>query len=246
MRTTITRRLLDVATAGTALVAALALAGCGSAGPAATPTQPAAAATSSTPAPSATTSPVDLVAQVGLTDTDLANGYTVKLMDGGDQVGGQVTLDNCGYDFTTEAHRVARRQVILLTAQGQPAGASNEVVAYDSPDSAAQALTQFRTSVTGCPKGTFEKSTVAGVPDRRYDVSTVTASASLPVKDNAVATLDVSAKGSNEKLFVVLIFQRKGAVLDGTYLQMTTKPTAVDVAAVTQLATISGKRLAAA
>lgn len=177
MRTTITRRVLDAATAGTVLVVALTLAGCGSASPT--------AATSSTPPPKVTTSPANLVAQVGLTNKDLANGFTVKLMDGGDQVAGQVTLDNCGYAFTTETHRVARRQVTLITDKGQPSGASNEVVAYDSPQSATQALTQFRASVKGCPKGKFEKSTVAGVPDLRYVVSTVTQSASLPVKDNA-------------------------------------------------------------
>ena len=53
-------------------------------------------------------------------------------MEDGDQVVDQVTLDNCGYDLTTEAHRVVRRQdVVYAGASG--AGVSNELVAYDSP-----------------------------------------------------------------------------------------------------------------
>ena len=68
-------------------------------------------------------------------------------------------------------------------------------VAYDSADQAAKALTQFRASVTGCPKNAFVHSTVAGVPDLRY-AGVLTNDPTLPVADNAVDTVTLTVKGS--------------------------------------------------
>jgi hypothetical protein len=234
-------RLTRASTAAAAAALALGLAGCGSSSGPPAATQVAAPATST---PAAAPSPAAVVTRVSLVAGDLATGYTVKLIPGGDQVQGQVTLDNCGYTFTTEAHRVARRQVAIFSPTGARVGAANEVVAYDSPAQAAKALTEFRASVQRCPKGVFEQSTVAGTPDLRYDASTIATVPGLPVQDNAVATIAVTAKGSGQRLYGVLIFQRQGSVLDGVYLQSPTKPTAADIAAVRALAAITGKRLA--
>ena len=51
--------------------------------------------------------------RIALRKGDLATGYTLRLIPGGDTVRGEVTLDNCGFNFTTEAHRVARRQYAI-------------------------------------------------------------------------------------------------------------------------------------
>jgi hypothetical protein len=186
-----------------------------------------------------------VVEHVGLAETDLQGGYTVKLMPSGDQVVGQVTLDNCGYTFTTEAHRVARRQVNLVDPTGQPTGVSNEVVAYDNEASAARALDEFRASVTRCPKGVYVPSSVAGVPPLRYEQTKLTAVPSLPVKDNAMATLAVTPKGETQRAYLVAVFERRGAVLDATYLQPSSAaPTADDIAGLLALAATTGSRLA--
>jgi hypothetical protein len=222
------------------IVVAIGLTGCGSSS-----TPKASQGASASPTPLVTQAPEDLVTRAGLVNGDLAGGQTVRLMDGGDQVDGQVTLDNCGFDFTTEAHRLARRQVLVLAANGRKTGQSNEVVAYDSQGQAALALSQFRASVTRCPKHAFEASTVAGVPDLRYDVSKIATDAALPVKDNVVATIEVTPKGSNQHLYGVLIFQLRGTVLDGVYLLSDTKPTPRALAALRALATRTGRKLAA-
>ena len=192
--------------------------------------------------PTVPLSPAALVARVVAADGDLGKGSRVKLIQGGDQVAGQVTLDNCGYHFTSEAHRVARRQVIVYGADGQRIGA-NEVVAYDSADQAAKALTQFRASVTGCPKNAFVHSTVAGVPDLRY-AGVLTTDPTLPVADNAVDTVTLTVKGSLKHQYGVLIFQRQGRVLDGVYLEAAAPLTASARAGLQKLAGFTGRRLA--
>jgi len=74
-----------------------------------------------------------------LQPTDFRTGFAVRLLPAGDQVHGQVTLDNCGYRFRSEAHRVARRQYEVLDAAGRKIGLSNELVADDWPGQAARA-----------------------------------------------------------------------------------------------------------
>src|SRR5699024_3146415 len=99
---------------------------------------------------------------------------------------GQVTLDNCGFDFTTERYRVARRQYRVLNSFGSDTGLSNEVVAYDTSAHAAQALTQWRAAVAECPT-TPVRSSVEGVPPMRFTViSNVVNSKELPTDSNTV------------------------------------------------------------
>jgi hypothetical protein len=140
---------------------------------------------------------------------------------------------------------VARRQLSVVTAKNQEIGVSNEVVAYDSAAQAAKALSQLRTSVTTCKTTVFHKSAVKGAPLLRYSDNKVTTAKNLPVKDNAVASSLVTPKRATGHLYVVLIFQRRGTVLTGVYLNQLTKPTAADLKALHLLAAATGKRLAA-
>jgi hypothetical protein len=231
-------RLTRVAAIGAAVPLLIALTGCGSSDPTAAATQPTTASQPVTVAPSA------LVGRVGLVDSDLRAGGHVRLYQAGDQVQGQVTLDNCGYDFTTEAYRVARRQVGVVNPKNRKAFFSNEVVAYDTPARAAMALNQFRMSVVHCPRHTFQKSTVASVPPLRYDVSRLRPTRGLPVSDSAVAAIVVNAKGGRH-LYGLLIFQRQGTVLSGIYLQSSTRLAAADIRTEMSLAKVTGGRLAA-
>lgn len=244
--------------ASAAVVAVLGLAGCTSSPPSpsssSTPTtSPSGSSTPSTEAPTPSASPAptssissaaQLVEQVVLTTDDVGDGYQVKLIPGGDQVVGQVTLDYCGFTFTSEAHRVARRQVEVLTTAGDPTGISNEVVAYDTAADAAKAMAEFRNAVKTCPLGVYRNSSVLGEPDMRFDVSKLSTSAALPVADNAIGVATVRAKGQTGQIYSRLVLQLSGTVLDATYLNGDTPLTADDIAGVDGLAGLTGSRMA--
>jgi hypothetical protein len=83
------------------------------------------------------------------------------------------------------------------------------------------------------------------VPDRRYSVAKLRDSQQLPVSDNAVVTLKIRFRGDSKSVWQVLIFQRRGTVLDAMYQAYAKKPTAAKVAALRSLSQITGGRLAA-
>jgi hypothetical protein len=241
--------LRRASTAGAGLILALGLAGCGSsaASPAGTTSATSSPAASSSPSASATgsaaTTPAALVEQVVLAAGDVATGYAVKLIPGGDRVAGQVTLDYCGYRYASEAHRVARRQVAVYTSSGDMVGASNEVVAYDTPAHAAEALAEFTAAVKRCPRNVFAKGTVSGQPPIRYDKGTLSTSTQLPLPGNAVVMITETAKGIPGHLYNVYIMQVRGTVLDAVYLTSQLTLTQDDLAAAMHLADLTGQRL---
>ena len=179
-----------------------------------------------------------------LKGSDFQAGYTVSLIDGGDQVAGQVTLDNCGYNFTTEKNRVARRQYHVSSGEGD-IGLSNELVAYDSAQDAAKALAQWHAAAQHCPR-TPVRSKVAGMPpmverifDNQLDVR------GLPLHHNAVTSMSAKVKGEGT-IYNISILQVRGRYLDNVYLLSDQPITTRDSAAVLGLAALTGKRLASA
>ncbi len=189
--------------------------------------------------------PTELVTKVLLINGDLATGYATRLVPGGRKVRGEVTLTNCGYRFTTEKYRVARRQVVVMKGTTS-VGLSNEVVAYDTGAHAALALAQLRRSVRGCTVGMYITSEVKGVPDIRYDVSRVTSGLThLPVADNAVVSLKEKPRGTAKPFFQVIVAQRAGRVLNLMYLGTRTAPADAALNTVGALAVVTGQRLAA-
>ena len=189
--------------------------------------------------------PDALVKKVALVKADFTDGTKVKLIQDGDVVAGQVTLDNCGALFTTEAHRTARHQTVMVSAKKRAYGFSNEVVAYDTTQRAAAALEELRQSIAHCPKKIFIPSKVQGVPDTRNDVNKLSTFAGLPVKDTAVQTLVLSAHGTTQHFYGMAIYQRQGTVLDIVYLQSMKKLPPEAVKKLRSLALLTGKRLAA-
>lgn len=185
-----------------------------------------------------------LVNQVAIRGADLGRRGSVRLYEGGDQVKGRVTLDNCGYDFTTESHRVARRQVRVVVNRNRRVGLSNEVVAYGSPERAAEAINEFRVSVETCARRGYHVSGVQGVPDLRYLVSRHRTAPGLPIEDNTVATLAVRTKDSDRRYHQMIVFQRRGTVLTGMYLSTVSKPTPAQRAILWSLVRRTGARLA--
>jgi hypothetical protein len=226
---------------GLVLLLTLSLAGCASSGTGAA-SDPVIAKSAIPTA--AKLSPTALVTRVGLVSGDFSDGRSVRLINAGDEVAGQVTLDNCGTFFTTEAHRVARRQTAIVP-EGRASFFSNEVVVYDTVAQAAKALNQLRSSVRHCPTDTLVPLEAHGVPAVRYDVSRLSTISGLPVKDSAQVVITISAKGTSKRLHGLFIFQRQGTVLDIVYLQTLQNPTSAETAVAQELAQITGKRLAA-
>lgn len=196
-------------------------------------------------AAAATVTPKALIKQIALKNADFTDGRTVALMTHGNRVHGQPTLGDCGFNFTTEKHRVARHQTLVVPTSARRWLDSNETVAYESSHFAAKALRQLRKAIKQCPMHVYLPSVVAGQPASRYDVAKVHASRQLPVADNAVVTLKLRTKGKSKSYWAVLIFQRHGTVLDAMYGESRKKPTKAKVAALRSLAQITGSRLAA-
>jgi hypothetical protein len=182
--------------------------------------------------------------RVALRDSDFRAGCALRLTPDGDKVAGQVTLDNCGFAFTSELYRVARLQYSLYHGGGRRVGVSDELVAYDSPIEAAAALAQWRNATAHCPRRLVH-STIAGMPPLHervtYNASRVR---SLPNANNTITVESLAARGIGTR-WAVAVLQVRGRILDAVYLTMTSRPTPDEIAAATNLAAITGRRLAA-
>lgn len=201
---------------------------------------------SSASAPSTTTRPTTStsgssagrsLASLSDAASDLGAGEHEGLMEDGDDAVGSVTLDWCGFDFTTEAHREARRQVVIGNSSTDYV-ASIEVVRY-RPGYAAKALAEMRKAVTTCPPTKPEASRVAGEPTATY------VSRSLPdrvlrsvVPAHLAVTATATPTDGSGALHRTFVFQQRGDVLIGVYADAPARAVA--------LANASGRRLAAA
>lgn len=180
---------------------------------------------------------------VALQPTDLQSGFHTRLVPDGDQVAGQVTLDNCGYIFTTEAHRVARRQYEVVDATGRDVGVGNEVVAYDTPANAALALRQWHEAAMSCPNHPVSSS-VAGITRLTEHITDdEVGSRSLPVAPNVVTAESISRPSFGTK-YMIAVLQVHGRILDAIYAQQDAAPTAGDIRGAETVAAATGQHLA--
>lgn len=90
-----------------------------------------------------------LLDQLGLRPTDVEPAAAVGLIEGGDQVRGQKTLDLCKAVFPSESHRTARRQLVAVDATRAQI-MSTEAVLYDSPAALANGFTQLKRAAPLC------------------------------------------------------------------------------------------------
>lgn len=170
-------------------------------------------------APVVHVSPQQVVQQVGLSDKDLRGGLQVSLMKGGNVVKGQTTLGPCGYAYTTEAHRVARREVTVLTAAKQPTGIFNEVVVYDSAASAAKSMSELRTALAHCPRTFVHESGGSSTLVQFSRVRTRVLSGALTktpgetFDEAVVTTFTETAKSPHVSAYAMVIGARRGAVV---------------------------------
>jgi len=146
---------------------------------------------------------------------DVPTANTVQLLDGGNAVSGQTTLDLCNGTYPSEALRSARLQVVEYDGTGSGV-LSTEAVLYRHGSDATQAMGEIRSVAAACPDrpvvspvgeptittrfqaapdGSWPK--VAGVNRQAYAFTTTD---SLGVSDTHIA-----------------VYLQRGRVLEGVY-----------------------------
>ena len=119
------------------------------------------ASPSATPAP--TPDAKNPLSAIGLQASDLATDRQVSVLPDGTSLG-VPTLDFCDAKYPSESLRVKRLQVGAFQSDGTYAGLSTEVVTYESPEAAQQALAEVIKARLNCPVGkqitTFDKHTL--------------------------------------------------------------------------------------
>lgn len=127
---------------------------------------------------------------------------------------GFVTLDLCGYRFTSEARRTDRLQV-NYDRPGAVIKYSNEVVSY-APGGTRLALRELNQAVNRCPAKPVV-STVQGVPPLTYRITRLSTAGLLP---GAVALrINVYGvyKGKRFSETDAAIYQARGNILSALY-----------------------------
>lgn len=171
-------------------------------------------ATDATSATAPRTGPV--LQKVALVESDLPQGVQLELVEGGDEVEGRVTLDMCGYQFTTEQARAERYQIEASDDQGARV-VSNEGVLYESAQDAAAAMEELRTSIRECPEDRPVRSAVEGVPPLTYDLTLVPEEEMEDLVADRVALSAVLRDEEGQSATFGLVYQRRGRVLVGLY-----------------------------
>ena len=110
-----------------------------------------------TPLPSPTTSesltPVQEVLQgIGLQASDLPNGWRAVVPSLGNRLVGP-TLDVCGASFPSEAKRLVRRFTESVDGAGVAGTVATDVVQYESPAAALEALAEVMAAAPTCATG---------------------------------------------------------------------------------------------
>jgi hypothetical protein len=200
--------------------------------------------TSAPPAPVVTAHGIaGVLEHDALRTADFPAGYTVQLVSKGDQVRGQTTLVNCGYHFTTERHRVARRGYAVHQPGGQYRGINNELVAYDKASQAALALRQWHKATERCAHHALpmKRGNHGALKAKERALGTVLHDGALPINQNML-TLE-SLKQHSRTLFLTAMLQRRGRILDCLFVFNTQRPDATEIDAELRLAAVTGNRL---
>lgn len=172
------------------------------------------------PSPSGTTSSPkaltdeQLVRSIGLSPANIPAGYrTRNIMRDGETVVAQVTLSLCGASFASERLRTARHQVAYRAGRGD-GSVSTETVAYRS-GGAQQAMSEVRHSIATCPTG-FVDSGIEGVPPTKQRFTPLALQPDW--EPGTVAVRMTQTSGTGQSATGILIYQRRGNVLSGTYV----------------------------
>lgn len=115
------------------------------------PTVPGGPSTTTTIAPPASSDPAaSALSRMVLQQSDVPTADTVGLIQGGNSVTGEATLDLCNGTFPSESLRTAREQVAAVDAQGNDV-LSTEAVAYKNAAATLQAFGELKSVAANCP-----------------------------------------------------------------------------------------------
>jgi hypothetical protein len=164
----------------------------------------------------AASSPAAKVAAVLLKPAQVGTGFKLRELAGGRQVRNQVTLDLCGYRFTSEALRLARHQVAYVKQGTTQEALSNEVVAY-KPGGAARAMRELHDAIAHCPRG-YVPTKVQGVGPMKNRLAPLAQHGLLP---GTVAEVDhvteLRPNNTVASYVAIFVYQVRDDVLSGVY-----------------------------
>lgn len=146
--------------------------------------------------------------------SQLGPGYKLLQRSDGRGTNGLVTLDLCGYRFTSEARRTGRLQV-NYDGQTTVIKYSNEIVSY-APGGTRLALRELNQAVNRCPARPVD-STVQGVPPLTYRITRLTTTGLLPGAIALRINVSGTYKGKRFSATDAAIYQVHGNVLSGLY-----------------------------
>ena len=219
------------------------------AGPGAAAVPPGRSGSPSTTVPAKSNDPdASVLGGIDVAQADVPGGFTVTLINGGNLVAGQVTLDLCNGTFASEALRTARRQVDLSDS-ASTTWLSTEAVLYGSAADTAQAFTELKARAAKCPSGYLpptpgedgipnSKTTFNGPPDGSWPT--------VPGVDRlAYDFTTVDTQGNTTRS--VAVYLRRGRALLGVYFSspLGTQPSVAGKTTVEGIVGVFEQRLAA-
>lgn len=157
-----------------------------------------------------------LLSDLAMRRQDVPGTARIVLFQGGNEVAGQVTLDECGHQFPSERLRVARHQIASVDASGHPT-LSNENVAYGTAADASQALRELRAAIATCPPNEFVPSAIAGQPPIRSRFTPIPANSTAHLLPDRVAVQIDSATQDGRSETSYAVYQRRGRILIAVY-----------------------------
>jgi hypothetical protein len=159
-----------------------------------------------------TPDPAAVIESVRIRPADAGADAEVALASAEVTAAGPPSLDLCYERFGSESHRVARRLYSVLATEGDQA-ARNDVVVYDSPDSARQALTEARQATASCPPGEARQSSVSDQPPTAFRYAPLPAADLRGLAPGALGVTEVASPTGEQSRQTTRIVQQRGPVL---------------------------------
>jgi hypothetical protein len=155
---------------------------------------------------------VAVIESVRIRPADAGADAEVALASAEVTAAGPPSLDLCFGRFDSESHRVARRLYTVLATEGDQA-ARNDVVVYDSPDSARQALAEARQVTASCPPGVARQSSVSDQPPTAFRYTPLPAAQLHGLAPGALAVTETASAAGAQPRRATRIVQQQGPVL---------------------------------
>jgi len=151
-----------------------------------------------------------------LSQSDVPTTYVVQEIAGGDQVdSGDATLDLCNGAYPSESLRTARLQVAAFDSEGNEA-LSTEAVLYKNSAATAQAFSELRSVVAGCPSTPVVSPIGEATVTTMFNPPPDGSWPQTPTVDRQAYDFN-STDDSGNSVHSVAVYLRRGRVLMGVY-----------------------------